>query len=105
MTRTAGISGKAIFHIGEPSSLTAEYRGRQVTVTGDIPAQATGKPMTSDDLRRQLEKTGGTPYRWDGLGIEADDGIFVPVSRLNDLRRRALEALEREVQDGYKRTV
>ena len=105
VTRTAGISGKAIFHIGEPSSLTAEYRGRQVTVTGDIPAQATGKPMTSDDLRRQLEKTGGTPYRWNGLDIEADDGIFVPVSRLNDLRRRALEALEREVQDGYKRTV
>ena len=61
--------------------------------------------MTSDDLRRQLEKTGGTPYRWDGLVIESDDGIFVPVSRLNDLRRRALEALEREVQDGYKRTV
>ncbi len=105
VTRIAEISGTAVFHIGEPSRLTVQYAGSSVTVTGDMPAPATGRPMTADDLRRQLEKTGGTSYRWSMLDIEADDGIFVPVSRLNDLRRRALEALEKEVQDAYKRTV
>ena len=105
VVKIVDISGRAVFRLGEPSRITVNGCGRNVTVTGDEPMAATGRPMEIADLDKQLKKTGGTPYRWRTLDIDADTGVFVPVSRLNDLRRRALEALEEEVQHGYQRTM
>jgi U32 family peptidase len=103
--KTVDISGHAVFRLGEPSRIMVSGYDKSVTVTGDEPMAATGRPMEAADLDKQLRKTGGTPYRWKALDIDADAGIFVPVSRLNDLRRRALEAFEKEVQHDHQRTM
>ncbi len=103
--RTTEITGRAVFRLGEPAVLTVSNGELTVQATGAEPERAVGRPMAESDLRRQLEKTGATAYRWKRLEIEADDGIFIPVSRLNELRRSALDALETEVQHAYQRTV
>ena len=77
-----------------PASLTVTDQKHTVTVYTDAPMPAINAPMTRDDLARSFCKLGGTCYSMGDLKIEMDEGLMLPVSRLNDLRRRGLAALE-----------
>ncbi len=73
-------------------------------VTGDIVQQAGNAPATDATVRKQLMKTGDSLYAWKELTIELGDGCFLPVSQLNELRRRALAAYQEEVLRAYHRS-
>ena len=77
-----------------PISLTLSDHTRSVTVTGEEPLEAINAPLTHDSAKRSLTKFGGTAYEIGNFTLELDDGLMVPVSKLNELRRRALGALE-----------
>ena len=78
----------------EPITLTIGDKNRQITVAGDLPLAALTAPLTEEHLERNLSKLGGTPYAIDSFSVEMDDGLMLPVSRLNDLRRRAIAEWE-----------
>lgn len=59
------------------------------------------KPLTEERAREQLSKTGNTPFYIDRCRLEMDEDIAVPVSALNELRRKALAKLEAELGDRY----
>ena len=42
-----------------------------------------------------MEKTGNTPFEFENLTIAMRDAIFLPMKSLNQLRRDALEGLEK----------
>ena len=67
--------------------------GRSVTAYGPVPEQARSRATTREDLRRQLCRTGGTCYYIDHLEAELQPGLAVPLSALNQLRRRLLDEL------------
>ena len=80
---------------GEPSELTLNLDGREVTVIGEIPVAAINSPIRESDLKARLAKMGNTYFSLDVADIssELDDGLNLPPSQINDLRRRAAEAL------------
>jgi len=78
----------------EPMTLTISDKKRQITVQGDTPQAALTAPLSAEHLERNLSKLGGTPYSVGSFAVEMDDGLMLPVSRLNDLRRRAIAELE-----------
>ena len=80
---------------GEPCTLTATALGKAVTVKGDIPEAALNKPMTEESLVNRLSKLGGTPFYADKIEIVLDGGLILPVSKVNELRRRAVEEIEK----------
>ncbi len=70
-----------------------------VTVEGEPPLLSEGMTLSGETVEKQLSRTGGTAYRlteWHADVAEAADGraLFVPVSRLNALRREAVSALD-----------
>ena len=65
-----------------------------VTVRAEVPAKAETTPLTPDAVEKQLSRTGGTPYRVTEMTAHLDEGLTLPLSRLNALRREALEALD-----------
>jgi putative protease len=67
-----------------------------VAAVGMCPEVARTAPLHEAGVRQQLTKTGGTPYRVGDFGLSLDEGLMVPVSALNQLRREALSALEEE---------
>ncbi len=73
-------------------------------VTGELVQQAGNAPATDATVRKQLMKTGDSGYAWKELTIELGDGCFLPVSQLNELRRRALAAYQEEVLRDYRRS-
>ncbi len=79
-----------------PVALTLSDGENTVTVTGDTPQIAQKKALSYDDALKSLTKFGGTPYYDVGGGITLGDGLFVPASSLNSLRREACEALDRK---------
>ena len=93
------VSMQGEFRIGQPMQLTISDGLSCVTVFGDPVQPAQKRSATADDVRRQLEKLGETPFVLpcaNELQILLDEGIFLPVSSLNELRRKGVEALIRE---------
>lgn len=67
-----------------------------VTAAGPVVEAARSRASTEADARRQLDKLGGTPFTLeDGARLQllVDQGIFLPVSALNALRRDGVERL------------
>lgn len=81
----------------KPLSLTATASGKTATVLGDIPMAAKTTPLDENTVKEKLARLGGTPYVAESLTVTMDNGLMVPISRLNALRREALSRLsERE---------
>lgn len=78
----------------EPIRLSLTAGDRSVTATGDVPQPARTAPLSRDDAIRSLSRMGGTPYRVVEASVDLEEGLMLPVSRLNDLRRRAIAALD-----------
>ncbi len=94
----------AIFHVKQPMSLTLEYdRDVSITVKGDVIEEATGRPATKENVRARIGKTGGTPYIFDAIDLDMDDNCFLPVSSVNELRRRAVDELTKARLKGHRR--
>ncbi len=84
---------KAVVKADIPLTLTLSDRENSVTVSGDIPQTAKSKVAEYADVYKSLTKFGDTPYYCDNFELELDDGLFVPSSSLNALRREASEKL------------
>ena len=57
-------------------------------------AQAEKQPLTTDRLREQLGRLGGTPFKLGELKNCLAGEVMLPVSELNRLRREAVQELE-----------
>lgn len=58
---------------------------------------ATGKGTEETELARRLSKTGGSGFKAGTVSVTAEEGIFMPASAVNDMRRKALEGLKKEI--------
>jgi putative protease len=78
-----------------PISLTVTRidNGKTVTVTGDVPFAARTAPIDEATVSRSLSKLGDTPFALNSIRMDIDEGLMVPVSVLNSLRRNAVEIL------------
>lgn len=80
----------------KPCALTATAMGKKVSVVGDVPEKAINKPMTEDNLQARLSKLGGTQFYANNIEIVLDDGLILSVSKINELRRKAVEEIEKQ---------
>lgn len=78
-----------LFRQGNEGSPTVTF-----TATGDVPSIAQNRPTDRETLQKQLSRLGGSHYRLNRLTVSSDEGLMVPVSRLNALRRSAVEGLD-----------
>ncbi|MBQ9760366.1 MAG: U32 family peptidase [Clostridia bacterium] len=99
LSRRIPLTATACIRANVPATLTLSDGNRTVTVEGDIPMEARNAPLTEETVLRNLSKTGGTAYEIDKLELSLDGGLMLPISRLNDLRRRAIAAWEDGLQN------
>ena len=97
------VRGKALLEEGSPMNLTLCLGTTEVTVEGQIPAGALKQPITEEKVVKQLNKTGGTPFRFEELAAEVKGDVFLPVQALNEIRRDGLEALKEAVLGQWMR--
>lgn len=99
MRRAAALPGRSVpadmilrAVAGEPLRLDVTDGESRITVTGEAAEPAKTRPAAEEELVRSLRKTGDTVFVPREIRAETRDA-FVPVSRLNALRREALERL------------
>ena len=64
-----------------------------VTVTGDIPAEARTKPLDDEFVTKCMSKLGGTYFYLKNIVTDIDDGLSLSASQLNNMRREGIEKL------------
>lgn len=67
-----------------------------VTVSGDTVEKARKMPLQPDNIRKQMKKTGGFLVKVTDCDITMHEEVFLPVSALNELRRKGIEIFERQ---------
>ncbi len=91
-----GLDIDARLYANEPFKLTGtDSDGNSVTVLGDIPVPALKKPMTPEQLHKQLSKLGDTIYFPKKIISHCDGISMLPASAVNALRRKMTEELDR----------
>ena len=92
--RTVPVRFTCTVKAGAPCTLTAaDEDGHIVTVTGNVPEAARNRAVTAEEICQRLGKTGGTAYRCENASADVDEGLSLPASAINALRRDALAAL------------
>ena len=84
--------------VGKPFTLIArDESGHVAQAESSMPlAQAEKQPLTTERLREQLGRLGGTPFKLGELGNFLAGETMLPVSELNRLRREVAVELERQ---------
>lgn len=93
------ISGTLELHKGMPAKLTIHDQ----VYYGQVVDAAMKQPLDPERVRKQICKTGNTPFVFSDLDIHMDMDIFMPMQSLNELRRTALEQLEEQIVSAYYR--
>jgi putative protease len=83
-------------HAGAPLTLIARDKdGHTAQVDSAVPlARAEKQPLTTERLTDQLGRLGGTPFRLGSLQNHLEGDVILPVSELNELRRRVAAEVE-----------
>lgn len=87
---------------GENALLKMTSDDKSVKVVGDVPEKAINKPMTAESLTERLGKLGGTQFYANEVNITVDDGLILPASKINEMRREAVEKLNKTDKISFK---
>jgi U32 family peptidase len=82
--------------VGKPLTIIArDEEGHVVQLDSAMPlAKAEKHPLTTERLREQLGRLGGTPFNLGGLKNNLSGEVMLPMSELNRLRREVAKELE-----------
>lgn len=83
------------FLLGKKPKLIVKLNDFEVVVEEDsLIEEAKKAPLSEERIVSNLTKLGDTVYNAKDIEIKLDDNIFMPVSTLNSLRRKATELLD-----------
>ncbi len=93
--RTVPVRFACTIRAGQPCTLTvSDADGHTATVSGPVPDAARNRAVTAEEIAQRLKKTGGTAFACADAAVTVDEGLSLPASAVNALRREALAALE-----------
>lgn len=94
--RRIPVSMKAIAAVDENFTIEVVDRdgNRAAASSKNLGQLARNKPLTIDALEIQCAKLGNTPFRLESFSANLTGEVMLPVSEINDTRRRAVEMLE-----------
>jgi putative protease len=101
--RTVPIYGKCSFELEKPICLSIwDDEGNYIEGIGEKPAeQAVSKGLDEHKVLQQLNKLGGTPYRFEDISVSIEPGLALPISEINNVRRNAIQQLEQQRINRY----
>ena len=96
-TRKIFINGKITIKNGLPLELIISDETNIVNYKSDyIVDKAINRIMTNEDIEKNLRKTNETIYAFNNIEINNDYKSFIPVFKLNEIRRNALALLDKK---------
>lgn len=95
LSKKVGVAIEAEILRGKPCVLTVSSGEKCVRYESDVVAEeALNAPLGFDSVKKQLTKLGATAYEATSFSLKLDEGLMIPVSLLNRIRREAIEHFE-----------
>ena len=88
---------------GMPLCLVLEAMDSTVTVYGDVVEEATKQPADPKKTAEHIGALGNTDFVADEVRVEFKGNVFIPVSRLKDLKRKGIEELTKAILGKSRR--
>ncbi len=102
--RTKNVYGSFSAYAGNEMKFSLwDNEGNKVSVSGGNVQQAQNQPLSADKIKKQLLKTGGTAFRAVEVEFFGDENIYIPMAELNQIRRDAVDELEKAILKRTKR--
>ena len=104
-SRSSNVNIKGTLTIvpGKCATISMTCRGRQTVFQGPEVMEALHRPMTEEEIRTRMMKTGDTGFVFSDLDIRISGSPFIPVGELNRFRRGAVEAVREDILNEYRR--
>lgn len=104
--RKLSLIASVVVRAGEPVSLTVQDELGHVDFaqSEEIVSVAEKRPVSEEDIKKQINKTGNTPFQFDSVSVIIDDNVFVSLKALGEVKRMALDRIkDRIIKDAGKR--
>lgn len=98
-------SAKVTLRRNEPAVMEIYDNDLSISVMGEMVEIAANRPLSEENIYKQINKTNTSLLKFHKIFIDIDDNIFMPVKRLNELRRRAIEEYTEVYLSKYRRTL
>ena len=98
----AEVSGFVTLKKGQPAALQLMFKDQVVYLEGNVVDSAQKRPVSREDVEKQMNKTGNTDFVFSFLEIDMDEDIFIPLKAINELRRQAFEELEQLLKQSVE---
>lgn len=93
------IEGVLNLKLNENAKLKVICRDESFEAIESQPEIALKKSLDEEKVKEFINKTGDTPFYFENIKIDMDEGVAFPVSKVNNLRRTAISGLSEQLQD------
>ncbi|ABR47819.1 peptidase U32 [Alkaliphilus metalliredigens QYMF] len=102
--RKINIRAEIKVELGNPCELSLwDDRGNTAFVKSDFIVEAAQKvAVDKEKIVKNVSKLGDTPYHLENVQVTLDPNVSVPLSVINDIRRKAIEIINAQRNVGYK---
>ncbi len=100
---TLPVKCEASFKKDEKARLCLISGSHRVSVVGSEVMKAENRPVAVPEIEKLLKRSGDSGFSMEEIRIEADPDIFIPVSRINELRRQGISALKEDILNAFRR--
>ncbi len=77
-------------------SITVTDNKNKITLNKTICEESLKVITSKDEIINQIKKTGNTPFIIKNITINLEPNLFIPIKKINEIRREVLEKLESE---------
>ena len=85
---------KIVIKENKPIEVEACCEGIKVVKTGLIPQKAVNRPLNEEAVIAAFKKLGGTPYFAQNTQVTVENGLMLPISDLNAIRKSIVAELD-----------
>ena len=96
-TKKMPIDGSITLERGKKAFLKVSCQDISIFVQGEFVSDAINKPISKEDVVKQITKTGNSFFEFKDLTVNLESGSFMTIKQLNELRREALDSLQNEM--------
>ncbi|MFA9463711.1 MAG: DUF3656 domain-containing protein [Velocimicrobium sp.] len=98
-----GIEGRFACETGKPFRIMLSFAQKSIKVEGDLIQAAQNHPVTEEKIKEAIGKISDTNYYFKSLTGNVSLDAFMPMGAIKNLRRLALDTLEKAILEDYRR--
>lgn len=79
---------------GKPAKLSLRAKEAVITCEGEIVQEAQKQPLQMEKIEQQIRKMGASLLKVQDIKVKTQGQVFLPIGSINELRRKAVLAME-----------